>query len=53
MRMIKDKKAPAFKNSQTIFAAIPELRDTHDAYVRSILNDLDALNIYCQAYGGA
>lgn len=45
VKMIKDKKAPSFKNSQTIFAAIPELRDTHSAYVRSIMNDLDSLNI--------
>lgn len=44
-KMIKEKKAPSFKNSQTIFAAIPELRDTHSAYVRSILNDLNSLNI--------
>lgn len=46
MKMLKDTKAPPFLNSQTIYAAIPELRDTHDAYVRSIQNDLDALNIY-------
>ncbi|MDI9817890.1 MULTISPECIES: type IV secretion protein IcmB [unclassified Legionella] len=46
MKMLKDIKAPPFKNSQTIYAAIPELRDTHEAYVRAILNDLDALNIY-------
>jgi len=46
IKMIKDTKAPPFSNSQTIFAAIPELRDTHDAYVRAILNDLDALNVY-------
>ena len=48
IKMLKDKKAPPFKNSQTVYAAIPELRDTHDAYVRSILNDLDALNIYAK-----
>ncbi|STX37658.1 type IV secretion protein IcmB [Legionella feeleii] len=48
MKMLKDTKAPPFKNTQTIYAAIPELRDTHDAYVRSILNDLDALNIYAK-----
>lgn len=48
IKMLKDSKAPPFKNSQTIYAAIPELRDTHDAYVRSILNDLDALNIYAK-----
>jgi len=45
LKMIKDVKAPPFKNAQTIYAAIPELRDTHDAYVRSIVNDLDMLNI--------
>ncbi|VEG90782.1 type IV secretion protein IcmB [Legionella spiritensis] len=48
LKMLKDTKAPAFKNTQTIYAAIPELRDTHDAYVRSILNDLDALNVYAR-----
>lgn len=48
MKMLKDTKAPPFKNTQTIYAAIPELRDTHDAYVRSILNNLDALNIYAK-----
>ncbi|WP_028388099.1 type IV secretion protein IcmB [Legionella fairfieldensis] len=46
IKMLKDTKAPPFKNSQTIFAAIPELRDTHEAYVRAILNDLDSLNVY-------
>lgn len=45
MKMIKDTKAPPFKNSQTIFAAVPELRDTHDAYVRSVVNDLDSLHL--------
>lgn len=48
VKMLKDLKAPPFKNTQTIYAAIPELRDTHDAYVRSILNDLDALNIFAR-----
>lgn len=48
MKMIKDTKSPAFKNSQTVYAAIPELRDTHDAYVRSIMNDLDSLKIYAK-----
>lgn len=45
LKMIKEKKAPAFKNAQTIFAAVPELRDTHSAYVRSIVHDLDSLNV--------
>lgn len=47
-KMLKDTKAPPFKNSQTIFAAIPELRDTHDAYVRAIVNDLEALHVFAK-----
>ncbi|WP_454786077.1 type IV secretion protein IcmB [Legionella sp. WA2024007413] len=46
MKMIKDMKAPPFKNSQTIYAAIPELRDTHDAYVRSVVNDMDSHHVF-------
>ncbi|STX28156.1 protein IcmB (DotO) [Legionella beliardensis] len=46
LKMIKDTKAPPFKNTQTIYAAVPELRDTHEAYVRAILNDFAALNIF-------
>jgi intracellular multiplication protein IcmB len=45
LKMLKNKKAPAFKHSQTIYAAIPELRDTHDAYVRSIRSDLQTLSV--------
>lgn len=48
IKMLKDTKAPTFKNTQALYAAIPELRDTHDAYVRSILNDLEALHIYAE-----
>ncbi len=45
LKMLKEKKAPAFKYTQTIYAAVPELRDTHDAYVRSIKSDLETLNL--------
>lgn len=45
LKMIRDSKTPPFNNTQTIYAAIPELRDTHSAYVRSVLNDLDSLNV--------
>ncbi len=48
IKMIKEKKAPSFKNSQTVYAAIPELRDTHSAFVRSIINDLDSLSIFAK-----
>jgi intracellular multiplication protein IcmB len=45
LKMIRATKAPPFLNSQTIYAAIPEIRDTHEAFVRSILNDIQALNV--------
>lgn len=45
MRMLRETKSPPFKNTQTIFAAIPELRDGHDAFVRQLKNDFDSLNI--------
>lgn len=45
LKMIRDKKLPPFKQTQTVYAAIPELRDTHSAYVRSVLNDLDTLGV--------
>lgn len=48
IKMLKETKAPPFKNSQALYAAMPELRDTHDAYVRSILQDLDALHIFAE-----
>lgn len=43
--MLKNTKSPPFKNSQTIFAAISALRDGHGAFVRSVVNDFDSLNI--------
>ena len=46
LKMLKEKKALPFKNTQTIYAGIAELRDTHSAYVRSILNDFSALNVF-------
>lgn len=45
LKMVQETKSPPFKNTQTIYAAIPELRDTHSAYVRSVVNDLDSLNV--------
>jgi intracellular multiplication protein IcmB len=48
LKMLRDNNIPPFKNAQTAFAAIPELRDTHDAYVRAIVNDLDSLRIFAK-----
>lgn len=48
LKLIKDKKIPPFRRTQNVLAAIPDLRDTHDAFVRSVMNDLSALNISAQ-----
>lgn len=45
LKLIREKKIPPFRHSQNVIAAIPDLRDTHDAFVRSITSDLNALNM--------
>jgi len=42
---IRDEKLPSFKISQTLYAAYPDTRDYHDAYVRTLLSDLLSLNV--------
>lgn len=41
IKVIREEKVPPFIHSQNVFAAIPEIRDTHTAFVRSILNDME------------
>ena len=43
MKAIKSQKLPAFLNTQNILAAIPDLRDAHDSFVRLVVNDLAAM----------
>lgn len=46
VKTIRDGKIPPFKNTQNLIASIPELRDAHHSFVRSISNDLNALDVY-------
>ncbi len=39
------KKIPPFRNTQNLLAVIPDLRDVHDSFVRSVKNDLSAMGI--------
>ncbi len=43
LRFIREKKIPPFQRTQNVMAPIPDLRETHDAFVRSVHNDLEAL----------
>jgi intracellular multiplication protein IcmB len=45
LKYIREKKVPPFQITQNVIAAIPDLRDTHDAFVRSVIHDLATLNI--------
>jgi len=39
VQLIKEQKIPPFANTQNIIAAVPDLRESHDSFVRSIVND--------------
>lgn len=45
MKLIKKNNIPPFRFTQNIMAAIPDLRDVHDSFVRSIINDMNGLGI--------
>lgn len=46
LNFIRQNKIPPFKNGQNLIAAIPDLREQHTSFVRSMVTDLNALNIY-------
>ncbi len=45
MQLIKEKKIPAFRHTQNIIAAVPDLRESHDSIVRSVVNDFEQLGL--------
>jgi len=44
-KALKKHKIPPFKDSQSLNASIPDLRNAHEAFVRSTVNDLNALDL--------
>ncbi|MDF1654761.1 MAG: type IV secretion protein IcmB [Coxiellaceae bacterium] len=50
-RMIKQQNMPAFLSTQNIIAAVPDLRDNHDSFVRLVTNDMNALGIVADVLG--
>jgi intracellular multiplication protein IcmB len=46
LNFIREHKIPPFKNGQNLIAAIPDLRESHASFVRSVVTDLNALNVY-------
>lgn len=47
LNLIRENKIPPFKNGQYLIAAVPDLRESHASFVRSMVTDLNALNIFC------
>jgi intracellular multiplication protein IcmB len=45
LKTIREQKILPFKNSQNIIAAISDLRDTHNAFVRSVVSDIQTLDV--------
>lgn len=46
LSFIREHKIPPFQNGQNLLAAIPDLRESHASFVRSVVTDLNALNVY-------
>lgn len=45
VKSIKEKKIPPFRFTQNVIAAIPDLREAHDSFVRSVYNDMNSLGL--------
>lgn len=45
LRFIKENKVPPFNYTQNILSAIPDLRETHDSFVQSVVNDMNLLGV--------
>jgi intracellular multiplication protein IcmB len=48
LKIIRDNKVPPFINGQNLIAAVPDLRESHHSFVRSLVTDLNAVNVFCQ-----
>ena len=47
LAFIREHKIPPFRNAQNLIASVPDLRESHASFVRSVVTDLLALNVYC------
>lgn len=45
LKFIREKEIPPLVNTQNFVAGIPDIRNEHDSFVRSIVNDIQAIGI--------
>ncbi len=50
-KAIKKEKIPAFLSAQNLLAAIPDLRESHDSFVRSVCADFNDLGMVTELLG--
>lgn len=48
LKFIRENKITPFYNGQNLIAAFPDLRESHSSFVRSLVTDLNGLNVYSQ-----
>lgn len=48
LKLLRDNKIPPFRNGQNLLAAIPDLRESHASFAKSLVTDLNVLSVYCQ-----
>ncbi len=51
LQMLKDANMPAFKYTQNLTAALPEIRDAHDSFVGNFNNALREMGIFSELLG--
>lgn len=45
LKTIRDSKSPPLTGAQNLFASIPDLRNEHDSFVRSVVSDFQSLGV--------
>jgi intracellular multiplication protein IcmB len=45
---IREHQIPPFQNGQNLIASIPDIREAHAAFTRSVVNDIGGLSIHCE-----
>ncbi|TAK74368.1 MAG: type IV secretion protein IcmB [Gammaproteobacteria bacterium] len=48
LNLVRENSIPPMNNGQNLLAAIPDLRESHASFVRSIVTDLNALSVYSE-----
>lgn len=51
LQLIKEKAVPSFRLTQNILAAVPDLRESHDSFVRSVVNDFQQYGLIASLLG--